>query len=74
MDVLSIIGMILLIVLALAIIGVGILFIYDKFFQKKNLVMANFPVIGRFRYVAHELRPFFRQYFKSSSLFLAKTI
>lgn len=48
----------------LVIVGVLLLIaVYDRFFQRKNLVMANFPLIGRFRYLFHELRPFFRQYF-----------
>jgi len=37
--------------------------IYDRFFQRKNLVYANFPLVGRARYIMHELRPFIRQYF-----------
>jgi len=58
-TVLSIIG-----VVALIIVGLLLLItIYDRFFQRKNLVMANFPLAGRMRYVFHELRPFFRQYF-----------
>lgn len=36
---------------------------YDRFFQRKNLVYANFPLVGRIRYLMHELRPFVRQYF-----------
>lgn len=39
------------------------IWIYDRFFQKKNLVYANFPLVWRMRYVMHELRPFIRQYF-----------
>jgi glutamate synthase domain-containing protein 2 len=74
MNTISIIGLIFLILVALGIIGVIILFIYDKFFQKKNLVMANFPVVGRFRYVAHELRPFFRQYFGDDDSFSPRII
>jgi glutamate synthase domain-containing protein 2 len=48
--------------------------IYDRFFQKKNLVLANFPLLGRMRYVAHDLRPFFRQYFGDDDAFAPRII
>lgn len=35
---------------------------YD-IFQKKRPVLANFPLIGRFRYVLESIRPELRQYF-----------
>ena len=46
-------------------IGFGflMLMIYDRFFQKKNIVLARFPLLGRGRYIAHHLRAFIRQYF-----------
>ena len=40
------------------------------FFQTKNLVLANFPLIWRFRYLSHELRPFIRQYFLDDNDFV----
>ena len=51
-----------------------LIIIYDRFFQRKNLVMANFPLVGRFRYFAHELRPFFRQYFGDDNSFSPRLI
>ena len=48
--------------------------IYDRFFQTKNLVIANFPVLGRFRYIAHELRPFVRQYFLDDNDFVNRLV
>lgn len=51
-----------------------ILFIYDRFIQKTNIVKARFPIIGRFRYLAHELRPFFRQYFGDDDSFTPRII
>ncbi len=54
------------IIITIAILlGVAILFglFYDRYLQRRNLVKANFPLVGRFRYLFHELRPFFRQYF-----------
>ena len=61
---------ILLVIVALIILVA----IYDKFIQKNNLVKANFPVIGRFRYFFHELRPFFRQYFGDDNAFAPRSI
>ncbi len=50
-------------IILLVLIGIVVLIgLYDRFFHK-NLVKINFPVIGRFRYLFHDLRPFFRQYF-----------
>ena len=48
--------------------------IYDRMIQKKNLVMGNFPLLGRGRYVMHELRPFFRQYFGDDDAFAPRII
>lgn len=48
--------------------------IHDRLFQKKNLVIGNFPLLGRFRYVFHELRPFFRQYFGDDDSFSPRII
>jgi hypothetical protein len=62
---------ILIIIIVTAIL---ILAIYDRFFQTKNLVIANFPVIGRFRYLAHELRPFVRQYFLDDNDFVNRLV
>lgn len=56
------------------IVAIILLAIYDRFFQTKNLVIANFPVIGRFRYVAHELRPFVRQYFLDDNDFVNRVV
>lgn len=59
----------------LLLIGILLLVaLYDRFFQRKNLVMANFPLIGRMRYVFHELRPFFRQYFGDDNAWAPRII
>ena len=33
------------------------------YFQKKRAVLANFPLIGRFRFIFEAIRPELRQYF-----------
>lgn len=61
--------------LGITILGILIsVAVYDRFFQRKNLVMGNFPLIGRFRYLFHELRPFFRQYFGDDDSFAPRII
>jgi len=51
-----------------------LIFLWDRFFQTKNLVVGNYPVIGRFRYFFHKLRPFFRQYFGDDNAYLPRVI
>lgn len=65
----------MLITLGISLIaGLLLLFIYDRFFQSKNLVIGNYPIIGRMRYIFHELRPFFRQYFGDDNAFTPRII
>lgn len=40
-----------------------ILFIYDKFIQRENQLLINYPLIGRMRYLFYALRDPMRQYF-----------
>ena len=47
----------------LAIMAAIVLFIYDKFIQRENQLLINFPLIGRFRYLFYLLRDPMRQYF-----------
>lgn len=68
-----------LLYIAFALIGFSLLalillFINDRYLQKKNVVIAQFPVVGRFRYLFHELRPFFRQYFGDDNAFTPRLI
>ena len=51
---------ILLVVLMLVIIFVSI---YDRYVQRTNQVLINYPLIGRFRYLFYMLREPMRQYF-----------
>ena len=66
----EIIGIILIVLL----VGIIVLGIYDRLFQKENLVKGNFPILGRFRYLFHELRPFFRQYFGDDDAFAPRIV
>jgi len=49
--------------LALFVIVSIILFIYDKYIQRENQLLINYPLIGRMRYVFYALRDPMRQYF-----------
>ena len=39
------------------------IFIYDRFIQRKNQLLINYPLIGRMRYLFYLLRNPMRQYF-----------
>ena len=45
--------------------GLALLGIYDMF-QTKHTLWRNFPIIARVRWIAEELRPFFRAYIVES--------
>lgn len=58
-------------VLAL-IVGVVILFVHDKYVQRKRALLINYPVIGRMRYVFEALREPLRQYFADETFYESK--
>lgn len=50
-------------------VGLVILFIYDRFVQRKHSLLVNYPVIGRFRYLFEALREPIRQYFAEETYY-----
>ncbi|MCF6330578.1 MAG: FMN-binding glutamate synthase family protein [Sulfurimonas sp.] len=54
------------------IVGIFMLFIYDKFVQRKHALLINYPVIGRFRYFFEALREPMRQYFSEETFYDSK--
>jgi len=48
------------------------LFIYDKYVQRKHALLINYPVIGRFRYLFEALREPLRQYFAEETFYDSK--
>lgn len=54
------------------IIGVVMLYIYDKYVQRKHALLINYPVIGRFRYLLEAAREPFRQYFAEETFYDSK--
>lgn len=57
------------IVLAIAFIGLLMLFVYDRYVQRKHQLLINYPVIGRMRYVFEALREPLRQYFANETFY-----
>jgi len=49
-----------------------ILFIYDKYVQRKHALLINYPVIGRMRYFFEALREPLRQYFADEKFYESK--
>lgn len=45
------------------------IFIYDRFIQRKNQLLKNYPLIGRLRYFFYMLRDPMRQYFGDEDYF-----
>ena len=45
------------------------IFIYDRFIQRKNQLLINYPLIGRLRYLFYMLRNPMRQYFGDETFF-----
>jgi glutamate synthase domain-containing protein 2 len=54
------------VVILLVLIGV---FIYDRFIQRKNQLLINYPLIGRLRYLFYALRGPMRQYFGDETFY-----
>ncbi|NOQ30295.1 MAG: FMN-binding glutamate synthase family protein [Helicobacteraceae bacterium] len=57
------------IIISVAAISIILLFIYDKWVQRKHSLLINYPVIGRMRYVFEALREPLRQYFAEESFY-----
>jgi glutamate synthase domain-containing protein 2 len=49
-----------------------VMFIYDKYIQRKHQLLINYPVIGRLRYFFEALREPFRQYFGDEDFYESK--
>ncbi len=54
------------------VIGIFMLFIHDKYVQRKHALLINYPVIGRGRYLLEALREPMRQYFAEESFYDSK--
>lgn len=55
--------------IGIAIFGIVLLFIYDRYIQRTHQLLINYPVIGRMRYVFEALREPLRQYFADEKFY-----
>jgi len=53
-------------------IGLLLLFVYDRFIQRKHSLLINYPIIGRGRYLLEMLREPMRQYFAEETFYESK--
>lgn len=58
--------------LGVLLLAIFILFIYDRYIQRKHSLLINYPVIGRFRYFFEALREPLRQYFANENFYESK--
>ena len=52
-----------------AIVAAIVILIYDRFIQRENQLLINYPLIGRMRYLFYALRDPMRQYFGDEKFF-----
>ena len=50
----------------------AILYVHDKYVQRKHALLINYPVIGRARYLFEALREPLRQYFADETFYESK--
>jgi len=53
----------------LLLLAIAVLFVYDRYIQRRHQLLINYPVIGRFRYLFELLREPLRQYFAEETFF-----
>lgn len=56
----------------ICLIGLVMLYVYDKYVQRNHALLINYPIIGRFRYFFEALREPFRQYFGEETFYDSK--
>ncbi|WP_415395891.1 glutamate synthase-related protein [Sulfurimonas sp. CS5] len=54
------------------ILAIIMLYVYDKYVQRKHALLINYPLIGRFRYLFETLREPLRQYFAEETFYDSK--
>lgn len=56
----------------IGLVGLVMLYVYDKYVQRKHALLINYPIIGRFRYLFEALREPLRQYFAEETFYDSK--
>ena len=62
-------GVLIKVVVLIVILLLFALFIYDRFVQRKNQLLINYPLIGRMRYIFYFIRDPMRQYFGDETFY-----
>ncbi len=62
-------GVLLKILMVVIVLVLFSMFIYDRFVQRKNQLLINYPLIGRLRYLFYMLRNPMRQYFGDETFY-----
>jgi len=62
-------GVLIKVLLLVTFIVLFAMFIYDRFIQRKNQLLINYPLIGRMRYLFYALRGPMRQYFGDETFY-----
>lgn len=55
-----------------AMVALFMLYVYDKYVQRRHALLINYPVIGRMRYLLEAAREPFRQYFAEETFYDSK--
>ena len=58
--------------LLIGLIGLIVLYVHDRYVQRKHALLINYPVIGRARYIFEALREPLRQYFAEETFYESK--
>ncbi|MFA5232864.1 MAG: FMN-binding glutamate synthase family protein [Sulfurimonas sp.] len=56
----------------IGLVALFMLYVYDKYVQRKHALLINYPIIGRFRYLFEALREPLRQYFAEETFYDSK--
>ena len=62
-------GVLLKVLLVVVMLVLFAMLIYDRFIQRKNQLLINYPLIGRMRYLFYALRGPMRQYFGDETFY-----
>jgi len=62
-------GVLIKVLLLVTFLVLFAMFIYDRFIQRKNQLLINYPLIGRMRYLFYALRGPMRQYFGDETFY-----
>ena len=62
-------GVVVKVLVLLVVLVLFAIFVYDRFVQRKNQLLINYPLIGRMRYIFYFIREPMRQYFGDETFY-----